>query len=60
MCDACKAGGNEKGIPQIEVTPDIVYRILDKWADDLRTGSVSLLTVAEEVCSALKSPSRLR
>lgn len=38
MCDACKAAGNEKGVPQVEVTPEIisaVASIINAYGDDL-------------------------
>jgi hypothetical protein len=37
---------------------EIVYRVLDRWADDFNY--VGLFTVAEDICAALRSRSRRR
>jgi len=62
MCensDACKATGNEKGVPHIEVTPEMIEAgvlVLRRRDDDFDSDAATVMRIVRAIASAGQLP----
>lgn len=59
MCDACKSAGNEKGVPPIEVTPEMIEAGVSELRsrdDDFDGDATTVLRIIRAIAEAGRLP----